>query len=290
MQSTRQVTAALGSLAVTLFAAGADCLAVGGQPAQEPPRRSPQANLVPRAAPPAKADALAGAVASHLVPRRTETAGKDDRPAVTFFDARDRARSVVYAIDCSGSMATRHALDVAKRELLASLGQLPAEARFAGIFHNLKARILSDDQGHRGLMPATAANRERVLAQLAGITPDGGTDHLTALNAALALKPEVIFFLTDADLMTDGDVDEVLTDMGRPPRPEGNTDRDSRLRLQGFFAQFRPASRVQQTRIHVIEFGRGPEGAPPAPLRRLAEATGGSYTYLDVRQFPRDGS
>ena len=49
---------------------------------------------------------------------------------------------------------------------------------------------------------------------------------MSALRAALALKPEVIFFLTDADLMTNGDVNEILAEAGT-------------------------------TRIQAVEFGRG---------------------------------
>ena len=77
------------------------------------------------------------------------------------------------------------------------------------------------------MMMATAANKVRVQSQLAAIVPDGGTDHMAALSMAMALKPEVIFFLTDADLMTNGDVDRILADIGT-------------------------------TRIQAVEFGRGP--------------------------------
>src|SRR5918993_522688 len=51
--------------------------------------------------------------------------GRGVGPGTEFFGARERAGSFAYVIDCSGSMATRNALDVAKRELLGSLGQLP---------------------------------------------------------------------------------------------------------------------------------------------------------------------
>ena len=59
-------------------------------------------------------------------------------------------------------------------------------------------------------MAATAPNKARVQTQLATIAPDGGTDHMSALREALKLKPEVIFFLTDADLMSNNDVNEIL--------------------------------------------------------------------------------
>ena len=93
-------------------------------------------------------------------------------------------------------------------------------------------------------MAATTTNKARVQTQLErAIPPLGGTDHMFALREALKLKPEVIFFLTDADLMTNGDVDEILTEVGptriqavefglgmtlgsaHPARPVGHDDR-----------------------------------------------------------------
>jgi von Willebrand factor type A domain len=183
-------------------------------------------------------------------------AGRGIGPGTQFFGARDHARSFAYVIDCSGSMATRSSLDIAKREMLASISQLAPDGQFAVIFYNLQARLLADAHGNRGIMAATAANKAHVQTQLSAISPDGGTDHMQALRTALALKPEVIFFLTDADLMSNGDVNEILREVG--------------------------ASRIQ-----AVEFGRGTELGQRTPLARLATTTGGSYLYIDVSQFPR---
>jgi hypothetical protein len=183
-------------------------------------------------------------------------AGRGIGPGTQFFGAKEHAHSFAYVIDCSGSMATRNSLEIAKRELLASLGQLAPDAQFSVTFYNLQARMLSDPQGRRGLMAATTTNKARVQTQLAAITPDGGTDHMLALRAALGLKPEVIFFLTDADLMTNSDVNEILAEVGA-------------------------------TRIQAVEFGRGTNLGQQTPLGRLATTTGGSYLYIDVSKFPR---
>ena len=183
--------------------------------------------------------------------------GRGIGPGTEFFGARENAMSFAYVIDCSGSMATRGSLDVAKRELLTSLSRLPPDARFSVIFYNLQAVVFSDPQGRRGLMAATAANKTRVERQLGQIVPDGGTDHMLALRAALSLRPEVIFFLTDADLMTQTDAEAVIAE-------------------------------ARGTRIQAVEFGRGIEiGAASNPLRKLAAATGGSYHYVDVTLLPR---
>jgi hypothetical protein len=182
--------------------------------------------------------------------------GRGVGPGTEFFGAREHAGSFAYVVDSSGSMASRGSLDVAKGEMWASLNQLPPDARFAIVLYNLHAIIFADPQGRKGLMPATAANKARVRTQLAAIAPDGGTDHQTALRAALAMRPEVIFFLTDADLMTESDVVEIK-------------------------------SRSQGTRIQAIEFGRGANLGGSGPLRKLTNVTGGSYRYIDVMNFPK---
>lgn len=182
--------------------------------------------------------------------------GRGVGPGTEFFGARERAGSFAYVVDSSGSMASRGSLDVAKREMWASLNQLPPDARFAIVFYNLRAMIFSDPQGRKGLMAATVANKARARAQMDAIAPDGGTDHQTALRAALAMRPEVIFFLTDADLMTERDVVEI--------RGMGPT-----------------------TRIQAVEFGLGANLGGSNPLRKLATSTGGSYRYIDVTSFPK---
>ncbi len=183
--------------------------------------------------------------------------GRGVGPGTEFFGTRERAGSFAYVIDCSGSMAMRNSLDVAKRELLNSLERLPPDARFGVIFYNLRPTVLTDPQSRPDMMPATAANKARVTRQLASIVPDGGTDHMSALRAAMALRPEVIFFLTDADLMNSTDAQSIIAEAGA-------------------------------TRIQAVEFGRGAEMAGSLnPLRKLATSTGGAYRYIDVTGFPR---
>jgi hypothetical protein len=182
--------------------------------------------------------------------------GKGTGPGTEFFGMRDQAGSFAYVIDCSGSMIFRGSLDVAKRELLASLGRLSPEARFAIVFYNLDAQVFTDPNGHPGMMAATPANKARVRTLLSGVQADGGTDHMLALRAAFNLHPEVIFFLTDAQLMTRQDVDELVAQAGK-------------------------------TRIQAVEFGEVGQLGGSVPLKMLAKATGGTYRYIDINSFSR---
>jgi hypothetical protein len=181
---------------------------------------------------------------------------RDAGAATEFFGARERAGSFAYVIDSSGSMATRNSLDVAKSELLASLEKLTPDARFGVLFYSTKIIDPVVLDGKPSLVVATAANKELARTGIGTIVPDGGSDHMLALRAALALHSEVIYFLTDADQMTNDEVTDILAKAGT-------------------------------TRIHCVEFGRGIDIGGSGPLRRLARATSGSYRYIDVTRFPR---
>ena len=184
--------------------------------------------------------------------------GRGVGPGTEFFGLRDRAGSYAYVIDCSGSMDTRagavrgrNVLDVAKAELLASLDPLPGDAKIGVIFYNQNATVFTDPAGRKELMTASPSNKARVRTRLAEVVPVGGTDHMTALRAALAMRPEVIFFLTDADFLDRSNADAIRREAGK-------------------------------TRILSVEFGIGSSLRGSEPLRWLAESTGGSYKYINV--------
>jgi hypothetical protein len=124
--------------------------------------------------------------------------GRGPNETIAFFEIGARAGSVVYVIDRSASMGLRGALGLAKRELLASVEKLPAETRFQIIIYNRLAECLKIG-GRTDLVPASLENKREVAALLESVRPEGSTDPLPALRRALALRPEVIFFLTDAD-------------------------------------------------------------------------------------------
>jgi hypothetical protein len=280
MTIIRVIAAGAGILMIGLFVAAAGWVAACEQSIQTRTEQPPVTARVSPAIGQAKADSDDRAA-------QRSAAQKPDDPLVKFFNIRDRARSVVYAIDCSGSMAFRNSLEVAKRELLTSLRQLPPDAQFAVIFYNLEARVLIDDQGNKGLMAASASNQKRVQSQIAKIEPNGGTDHVLALRRALALKPEVIVFLTDADLLTNSDVEEILWLMGRTPEQGAGSGPALMAAFRSFMDGFRLTNQTQKTRIQVIQFGRGPEEVQSPHLRRLATTTGGSYMYFEVSRVPR---
>ena len=184
--------------------------------------------------------------------------GRGTGPGTEFFGARERGGSFAYVIDCSGSMMARGALDRAKRELMASLGLLSPDASFGVVFYDLRANLFSDPTGRPGLMSATAANKERARTLLGEVVPFGGTDHMNALRTAISIRPEVIFFLSDGDMLSDRDAADLRPEIGR-------------------------------TRIHAIELGLGANLSRVSALRTLAVGSGGTYRYIDTRKFAPPG-
>ena len=84
-------------------------------------------------------------------------------------------------------------LQVAKQELVASLGQLPPESRFSVIFYNLRIRVYVDPSGQHEVMPATTANKTWVESQFEAVVPEGPSAYSLALQTALDLNPDVDF-------------------------------------------------------------------------------------------------
>ncbi len=126
-------------------------------------------------------------------------AGKGDGQAL--FHVPAPGQTVVYVIDRSASMWINGGLAAAKRELLASLERLPSTCRFQIILYNRTAEPLKIN-GLSGLLPPSAEVRAEIALQLDSLRAAGSTEHLPALRRALALSPDLLFFLTDADDLT----------------------------------------------------------------------------------------
>ena len=84
------------------------------------------------------------------------------------------------------------------------------------------------------------------------VRAQGGTDHLAALRRAVALEPDVIFFVTDADDMTADQVRNVT--------------------------QLNRARAV----IHAVEVNNDREGREETPLKLLARLNGGTHRVVRV--------
>jgi Ca-activated chloride channel family protein len=169
-----------------------------------------------------------------------------ERPRIAFFRTHAAGQTIVYVIDRSASMGLNGGLAFAKRELQSSLDRLPPATRFQVIAYNRFAEPLRVG-GKISLLAADWDNKNEVLRAIEGWKAEGGTDHLGALQRALVYQPDIIFFLTDADDLTDALIQNV-TNLNRG-----------------------------RTAIHTFEFKAYKGNGAKTPLQILAEKNRGAY-------------
>lgn len=223
------------------------CVAVGMllssfATAAEPPRKRPGVSLN---------EYLRGQGASSVV-------GEGGKAETGMFGLKAQGYKFVYCLDRSGSMggSGRRSLPLVKAELLASLKDLDTVHQFQIVFYNEQPAVFNPTGVPGRLAFATDQNKERARRFLDTIVADGGTDHERALRTAIALRPDVIFFLTDAD--------------------EPRLDAEQLAKI---------AYLADGIKIHTIEFGAGPKPAGESFLAVLATQNGGQYTYVDITKL-----
>lgn len=120
--------------------------------------------------------------------------GEDD-----FFGLDLNGTSVVFVVDASSSMNFPHPgpaktrFGRVKLELVKSIGKMGNSDRFFMIFFNDIAIPMPANQ----LVDATPENQQTYLQWMAPGKANGDTEPEAALHAALRLRPQVIYFLTD---------------------------------------------------------------------------------------------
>jgi hypothetical protein len=202
-------------------------------------------------------ESLGGGAAGLLGGPRGSAAAVGQGQVTRFFGVEGQGTSFVYVIDRSASMGSMGSLplNLARNEIRASLNQLTDQNTFHIIFYN-DAPQLIEVFGNR-LAWANEANKVLASRHMAAITPTGATRHREALLMAVALRPDVIYFLTDGDVPSLSDAE--LAEIAR--RNAGAAS------------------------IHAIQFGAGPRPLHDNFLMKLARQNNGSYQYVNVRDY-----
>ena len=174
--------------------------------------------------------------------------------SVTFFGMTGQGTRFVFVLDRSGSMGDPGGLPIraAKRELITSLDQLSEMQQCYVLFYNEDVRVLNPTGVAGRLVYASEPNKRALARLVERVSPDGATDHMVGLRQALALRPDVIF------LLTDGDANDDLTEADLAKITRFNSSRAS---------------------IYVVQFGPEQEGNR---LELLAEQNGGQHKYVDI--------
>jgi hypothetical protein len=181
----------------------------------------------------------------------------DSYSKVSVFGLEAAGSRFVYVFDRSSSMEGAP-LAAAKRQLIKSISTIDELQQFHIIFFNQRLLSLNIAGGRQRIAFATDRNKKQAVRFINQVKADGATDRYLALKHAIALQPDVIFFLSDADdPMTAAQMSEIA----------------------------RTNERVG-AKICVIEFGAG--ATPPKSnfLIDLAAQSDGKYVYVDIHKFP----
>lgn len=186
-------------------------------------------------------------------------AGRGNGQRVGFAGTSGSGRRFLYVIDRSESMSwnggapMRRALDEAVASV-ESLDPKKGATKFQVAIFNHDVEIFENGEA---LIDVNLENKARIVRYLRSVVADGGTRPELALENALRLKPDVVFFLTDAD----EELSEAALEAIQTARRRFN---------------------VKQ--ICVVEFGRGSQPRKKT-FRRLAGENGGVYVFRDIETF-----
>lgn len=117
---------------------------------------------------------------------------------IGFFGTRGTASSVVFVVDMSGSMENGRFIR-AQQELVKSIHKLHVTQKFYVIFFNSHAVPMFFPSPAKEMVSATPLMKRKVTRWITERRTGQGTDPEEALLLALALKPEVIYVLTDGE-------------------------------------------------------------------------------------------
>jgi hypothetical protein len=163
-------------------------------------------------------------------------------------------RKFVFVIDRSRSMGSQglNVLTAAADELSKAVASLQSFHQFQIVAYHHQTLTIS----RRALLNATDDAKREVAGFIHNLAAFGGTEHETALTAALAMDPDIVVLLTDGGL------------------PELNE------------AQLRRINRAAKgVQIHCIQFGQGPRQQLSGFMQTLAAQNSGTYRYIDVSQW-----
>jgi hypothetical protein len=180
-------------------------------------------------------------------------------------------RRFVFVIDRSASMNKpppphTPAMEWAKDELIRSIKSLPQNASFQVVFYSDTVMTLPNPDRRKDLIPATDFSKEKAIQFVRDLDAEGGTNHRLGLDRAFELKPDVVFFMTDADDDRDDDLRRLIDYVSRLNRRKSD--------------QQTPAS------IHMIQIWHRND-SPTGVLSELAQRNNGAYKLIKASELDK---
>lgn len=165
------------------------------------------------------------------------------------------ARRVVFVLDISGSMEMRGKFDAARRELSDAIKELPNGVQFDLVLFHAKVHVWQPE-----LVPANDRARRQAVQHVMNQTTRGGTASFDALEAAFALDPEAIYFVSDGE-----------------PRGGKLADPDA------IVAAISEINHLRRVSVHAVGLGTNDPDAPRLAkfMRGLADRNWGEYRAVD---------
>lgn len=174
--------------------------------------------------------------------------GTEAGKGTTFFGVPTDGKSFVFVVDSSKSMNHPHPGKAKTRflklkyELVKSIRQMKPEMKFHIIFFNDKSLPMPASRPQS----AHPKSAHKYIQWLAQVPADGKTDPRTAIRRAIAMRPDVIYFLTDGEFES-----WISSDLKR--------------------------IKQNSTAIHTLIFGSR-EGEKL--MKQIASTNGGNYYYI----------
>ncbi len=196
-----------------------------------------------------------------LTNNKTSIGGDFGKVETGVFGVKGKGTRFVYVFDRSASMSgyMGRPIHAAQQQLLASLEDLQENHQFQIIFYNEYPSIFNPfHPAPPKLLYGNKINRNHAVDFVESIKPSGQTNHIAALKIALNMKPDVIFFLTDAD------------------EPQLTTKE---------LATITSRNDSVGASINCIQFGVGRNLGTRNFLVRLADLNGGQYSYVDLNKL-----
>ena len=123
----------------------------------------------------------------------------DGHGGTSFFGKTLAVDSIAYVIDASGSMQGAR-FRRARQELVKALKEMRPEQQFYIVFYTDQTYPLYWPNSVAELQAATPFNLQKTGLWLEKAQTSGGTEPQQAMRIALALKPDVVFLLSDGDI------------------------------------------------------------------------------------------